>query len=89
MKRPAEGTGAGSKIGDCTDKAADPAGSQPSCHVRFFVIYPGTKPGVRTRTFFDHYSLTRTIEHFFGLGYLAHAAVSQTASLAGHFGLVK
>lgn len=85
-----EGTGAGSKIGeDCTDKAADLAGSQPSCHVPFFVIYPGTRPGARSKTFFDHYSLTRTIEDFFGLGYLAHAADSQTASLAGHFGLVK
>jgi phospholipase C len=85
-----EGTGTDSKLGeDCTDKAADLAGSQPSCHVPFFVIYPGTKPGARTRTFFDHYSLTRTIEDFFGLGYLAHAADTRTASLVGHFGLVK
>jgi phospholipase C len=85
-----EGTGADSKIGeDCTDKTADLAGSQPSCHVPFFVIYPGTKPGAHTRTFFDHYSLTRTVEDFFGLGHLAHAADSRTASLATHFGLVK
>lgn len=85
-----EGTGADSTIGeDCTDKAADLAGSQPSCHVPFFVIYPGTTPGAHSGTFFDHYSLTRAVEDFFGLGYLAHAADSQTASLAGHFGLVK
>jgi phospholipase C len=85
-----EGTGSDSTIGeDCTDKAADLAGSQPSCHVPFFVIYPGTKAGAHSKTFFDHYSLTRTIEDFFGLGYLANAADAQTASLAGHFGLVK
>lgn len=85
-----EGTGADSKIGeDCTDKTADLAGSQPSCHVPLFVIYPGTKPGAHSGTFFDHYSLTRTVEDFFGLGYLAHAADPQTVSLANHFGLVK
>jgi phosphatidylinositol-3-phosphatase len=85
-----EGTGADAKIGeDCTDKAADLAGSQPSCHVPLFVIYPGTKPGARSGTFFDHYSLTRAVEGFFGLGYLAHAADPQTVSLANHFGLVK
>ena len=85
-----EGTGADYTVGEnCSDKIADVAGSQPSCHVPFFVIYPGTKPGAHSGTFFDHYSLTRAVEDFFGLGYLAHAADSQTASLAGHFGLVK
>ena len=62
---------------------------EPSCHVPFFVVYPGTALGTHDRTFFDHYSLTRTIEDFFGLYYLAHAADSQTNSLVGHFGLVK
>jgi acid phosphatase len=85
-----EGTGADYTIGeDCTDKTADLARSQPSCHVPFFVIYPGTAPGTHYRAFFDHYSLTRSIEDFFGLPYLAHAGDSQTTSLAGHFGLVK
>lgn len=85
-----EGTGADSKIGeDCTDEVADLAGRQQSCHVPFFVIYPGTRPGAHSGTFFDHYSLTRTVEDFFGLDYLAHAADPQTVSLANHFGLVK
>jgi phospholipase C len=85
-----EGTGPDSKIAEnCADRSADLAGSQPSCHVPFFVIYPGTMRGAHNGTFFDHYSLTRTVEDFFGLGYLANAADPQTASLAGHFGLVK
>lgn len=85
-----EGTGGDAKIGeDCTNRSADLARRQPSCHVPFFVIYPGTKPGAHSATFFDHYSLTRAMEDFFGLGHLAHAADPQTVSLANHFGLVK
>ncbi len=83
-----EGTGPDATLGEnCTNKTADLAGSQPSCHLPFFVIYPGTRPGTRDSAFFDHYSVTRTVEDFFGLPYLAHAADAQTASLAGHFGL--
>jgi phospholipase C len=85
-----EGTGADYSVGEnCTDETADLGGSQPSCHVPFFVIYPGTIPGTHVGTFFDHYSLTRTIEDFFGLAYLANAADSQTNSLVGHFRLMK
>lgn len=85
-----EGTGPDSTVGEsCTNSTADLAGTRPSCHVPFFVIYPGTTPGTRDGTFFDHYSLTRTIEDFFGLPHLAHAADAGTSSLAGHFGLVK
>lgn len=85
-----EGTGPDATADeDCSNSAADLPGTQPSCHIPFFVIYPGATPGTRDGTFFDHYSLTRTIEDFFGLSHLAHAADAQTASLAGHFGLVK
>ena len=38
-------------------------------------------------TFFDHYSLTKTVEDLFGLPHLAHAADAQTTSLLGHFGI--
>lgn len=84
-----EGRGTDYTTGEnCTNETADQSGSQPSCHVPFFVIYPGTAPAIRDSTFFDHYSLTRAIEDFFGLSHLAHAGDAQTTSLAGHFGLV-
>ncbi len=84
-----EGTGPDATAGeDCTSETADLGGLQPSCHVPFFVIYPGTVPGTLDPAFFDHYSVTRTIEDFFALPYLAHAGDAQTSSLAGHFGLV-
>ena len=79
-----EGTGPDSKRGeDCTNQAADVAGLQGSCHIAAFVVYPwasGADP-----TFFDHYSLTRTVEEIFGLPLLAGAATA--TSLLGHFGL--
>jgi phospholipase C len=85
-----EGTGPDKTAGEnCASESADLGGLQSSCHVPFFVVYPGTVPGTRDAAFFDHYSVTRTIEDFFGLPYLAHAGDAQTASLAGHFGLVK
>jgi hypothetical protein len=85
-----EGRGPDATTGEnCTSETADLAGAQPSCHVPFFVIYPGTTAGTHDSTFSDHYSLTRTIEDFFGLPYLSHAAGTQTASLTGHFGLPK
>jgi Phosphoesterase family len=79
-----EGTGSDATKGeDCTNQAKDLAGLQPSCHVAAFVVYPwasGTDP-----TFFDHYSVTRTVEELFGLPLLAGAAT--VPSLLGHFGL--
>lgn len=81
-----EGTGADSTVGeDCTNKTLDTIGKQESCHVPFFVVNPyvSTSDG----TFFDHYSVTRTVEDVFGLPYLAHAGDIQTATLLGHWGL--
>ncbi len=82
-----EGQGTDYAVGeDCTDETADLAGSQPSCHVPLLVVYPYTLSG-NDPAFFDHYSITKTIEDIFGLPYLAHAGDAQTNSLAGHFGI--
>lgn len=89
-----EGTGSDSKTGeDCTNQSLDmpvtngTSAHQDSCHVPFFVVYPYTTAGTQDGTFFDHYSVTKTVEDFFGLPYIAHAADAQTNSLIGHFGL--
>ncbi len=58
---------------------------QESCHMPLFVVYPYTTPGTIDTTFFDHYSITRTVEDLFGLPELANAASAN--SLAGHFGI--
>ncbi len=89
-----EGSGSDSKTGeDCTNQALNlpitngVSAHQDSCHVPLFVVYPYTPAGTSDGTFFDHYSLTRTVEDLFGLPYLAHAADTQTSSLIGHFGI--
>jgi fibronectin type 3 domain-containing protein len=89
-----EGTGSDNKTGeDCTNQALDmpitnnTSAHQDSCHVPFFVVYPYTPAGTADSTFFDHYSITKTIEDEFGLPYLAHAGDTQTNSLLSHFGL--
>ena len=89
-----EGTGTDSKVGeDCTNKSLDlpvtngVSAHQDSCHVPLFVIYPYTPAGDSDATFFDHYSITKTVEDLFGLPYLAHAGDAQTSSLLGHFGI--
>jgi phospholipase C len=82
-----EGTGPDYAVGeDCANQTADMAGAQPSCHVPLLVVYPHTQPTSRA-TFFDGYSLTKTIEDIFRLPYLAHAGSPGTASLAGQFGI--
>ena len=79
-----EGTGPDARKGeDCSDQARDLAGLQESCHIPFFVVYPWA--GGMDATFFDHYSVTRTVEDLFGLGPLAGAATAP--SLVGHFGI--
>jgi phospholipase C len=79
-----EGTGPDATRGeDCTNQLSDLAGLQPSCHIPAFVVYPWAS-GADT-TFFDHYSVTRTVEEVLGLPLLAGAATS--TSLLGHFGL--
>ena len=89
-----EGTGSDSTVGeDCTNQALDmpiannTSAHQDSCHVPFFVAYPYTTAGTADGTFFDHYSVTKTVEDLFGMPYLAHAGDAQTNSLVGHFGI--
>jgi hypothetical protein len=89
-----EGNGADKVNGeDCTNESLDlpvtngVSSHQESCHVPLFVVYPYTPAGDSDATFFDHYSITKTVEDLFGLPYLAHAGDAQTNSLLGHFGL--
>jgi phosphatidylinositol-3-phosphatase len=89
-----EGFGGDARTGeDCTDQARDlpvingVSAHQDSCHVPLFVVYPYTPAGRSDGTFFDHYSLTKTVEDLFGLPHLAHAGDAQTTSLIGHFGI--
>jgi hypothetical protein len=89
-----EGTGPDYATGeDCTTMSLDlPVTSgvsahQDSCHTPLLVVYPYTPAGASDGTFFDLYSITRTVEDLFGLPYLGHAGDAQTASLAGHFGI--
>ena len=89
-----EGSGPDAKTGeDCTNQALDlpitngVSAHQDSCHIPLFVVYPYTPAGTSDATFFDHYSLTKTVEDLFGLPNLAHAADAQTTSLIGHFGI--
>ncbi len=89
-----EGTGADRVTGeDCTNQSLDmpiinnTSAHQDSCHVPFFVVYPYTPAGSSDGAFFDHYSVTKTMEDLFGLPYLAHVNDYQTNSLIGHLGL--
>jgi phospholipase C len=83
-----EGNGNDYKIGEnCTNKTQDLAGNKPSCHIPLLVIYPYVPAGDNDTTWFDDYSVTRTVEQLFGLSYLAGAAQSPVVSLVGHFGI--
>lgn len=89
-----EGNGTDYATGeDCTNMSLDlPVTSgvsahQDSCHIPLLVVYPYTPAGARDGTFFDLYSITRTVEDLFGLPHIAHAGDAQTASLAAHFGI--
>jgi hypothetical protein len=89
-----EGMGSDSRVGeDCTNESLDlpvtngVSAHQESCHVPLFVVYPYTPAGDSDGTFFDHYSITKTVEDLLGLPYLAHAGDAQTNSLVGHFGI--
>lgn len=89
-----EGSGADLKVGEnCTNESLDlpvtngVSATQDSCHVPLFVVYPYTPAGDSDATFFDHYSITKTVEDLFGLSYLANAGNAQTNSLVGHFGI--
>jgi phosphatidylinositol-3-phosphatase len=83
-----EGNGSDYKIGEnCTNKTQDLAGNKPSCHIPLLVIYPYVPAGDNDTSWFDDYSLTRTVEQLFGLSYLAGAGNAQVTSLVGHFGI--
>lgn len=89
-----EGSGSDKATGeDCTNKNLDLpvtngiSAHQDSCHVPLFVVDPYTQAGASDNTFFDHYSITKTVEDIFGLPYLPHAADAQTTSFVGHFGI--
>ena len=89
-----EGTGSDYVTGEnCTNESLDMpvtngiSAHQDSCHVPLFVVYPYTQAGTSDGTFFDAYSITKTVADLFGLAYPAHAADPQTASLVGHFGI--
>ena len=89
-----EGSGADLRVGEnCANESLDlpvtngVSAHQESCHVPLFVVYPYTPAGDSDATFFDHYSITKTVEDLFGLPYLAHAGDAQTNSLVGHFGI--
>jgi len=52
------------------------------CHVATIVISPSTKPGTRSATLFNHYSLLGTAEQLLGLPALGEAAAFPTMTSA-------
>lgn len=89
-----EGAGRDEKSREnCTNESLDMpvtngvSAHQDSCHLPLFVIYPYTPAGLHDASFFDLYSLTRTVEDIFRMPHVAHAADTQTAALIHHFGL--
>ena len=52
------------------------------CHVATIVISPSTKPGTRSATLFNHYSLLGTAEQLLGLPALGRAAAFPTMTSA-------
>jgi hypothetical protein len=77
------------------DEGAGGYGGQPclakpdrSCHLATVVVSPSTRPGTRSATRFDHYSLLRTTESLLGIPtYLAHAGDPSTRSMRAAFRL--
>jgi phosphatidylinositol-3-phosphatase len=74
-----EGSG-GYPVEDCDDTGV----TDSSCHVPTIVISPSTPAGIRSGTFFDHYSLLATTEALLGLPKLASAASAKTMTAAFH-----
>jgi phosphatidylinositol-3-phosphatase len=76
-----EGDGGGTR--DCARNT-----STPGCHVATIVIAPTTRPGTRSDTLFNHYSLLKTTEQLLGLpATLGSAADPSTASMRPAFNL--
>jgi phospholipase C len=72
--------GEGGKTDICSYNTTD-----VGCHVATIVISPTTKPGTRSRTLFNHYSLLRTTEQLLGLPLLGEA--KHVNSMKSAFGL--
>ena len=54
-------------------------------HIPTLVVSPATRPGTRSATAFDHYSMLATTEDLLGVPRLGAAA--QATSMSGAFGL--
>jgi hypothetical protein len=54
------------------------------CHVATIVVSPSTKPGTKSGTLFNHYSLLGTAEQLLGLPKLGLAASFPTLTSAFH-----
>ena len=72
--------GDGGSASDCATNATD-----PGCHVATIVVSPSTRPGTRSGTLFNHYSLLGTTEQLLRLPRLGQA--SRARSMVGPFGL--
>ena len=72
--------GEGGTSTDCATNTTD-----VGCQVATLVISPSTKPGTRSTTLFNHYSLLRTAEQLLGLPLLGQA--SGAGSMLKAFGL--
>ena len=71
--------GEGGTATKCATNTAD-----VGCHVATIVISPSTKPGTRSATLFNHYSLLGTAEQLLGLPALGKAASFPTMTSAFH-----
>ncbi len=72
--------GAGGSASDCATNTTD-----SGCHVATIVVSPSTRPGTRSGTLFNHYSLLGTTEQLLGVPRLGQA--SRARSMLGPFGL--
>ena len=72
--------GEGGISNNCATNTVD-----PGCHVATIVISPSTKPGTKSATLFNHWSLLATAEQLLGLPKLGKAASATTMTSA--FGL--
>lgn len=82
-----EGSGHDNREGErCSDTEHANTGAYPSCWVTTIVISPSTRPGSKSSTYFNHYSLLRTTDELLGLHeYLGNA--SMAASMRKDFNL--
>jgi hypothetical protein len=72
--------GEGGSANNCATNTSD-----VGCHVAAIVVSPGTTPGTRNATLFNHYSLLRTAEDLLGLAPIASASTATPMESA--FGL--